>query len=116
MKTEDTLIYSPDRCNGKSKSHLEELKGYIRDDVIVTIDYGKFYTSQKYFEIKKVIFNDPATIVYWTDGSKTVVKVQDGDSFDQEKGLAMAFAKKALGNKGAYCNTFKKWTTQKTEE
>lgn len=60
-------------------------------------------------EIKNVIFNDPATIVFWEDGTKTVVKCQDGDEFDPEKGLAMAIAKKAYGNKGSYCNKIKKW-------
>ena len=60
-------------------------------------------------EIKNVIFNDPATIVFWEDGTKTVVKCQDGDEFDPEKGLAMAIAKKAYGNKGNYCNKIKKW-------
>lgn len=60
-------------------------------------------------EIKNVIFNDPATIVFWEDGTKTVVKCQDGDEFDPEKGLAMAVAKKAYGNKGSYCNKLKKW-------
>lgn len=60
-------------------------------------------------DIKNVIFNDPATIVFWTDGSKTVVKAQDGDIFDPEKGLTMAITKKALGNKGNYCNELKKW-------
>lgn len=60
-------------------------------------------------KIKDVIFNDPATIVFWTDGTKTVVKCQDDDIFDPEKGLAMAISKKALGNKGNYCNELKKW-------
>lgn len=60
-------------------------------------------------EIKNVIFNNPATIVFWEDGTKTVVKCQDGDEFDPEKGLAMAIAKKAYGNKGNYCNKMKKW-------
>ena len=60
-------------------------------------------------EIKNVIFNDPATIVFWEDGTKTVVKCQDGDEYDLEKGLAMAIAKKAYGNKGNYCNKLKKW-------
>lgn len=59
--------------------------------------------------IKNVIFNDPATIVFWADGTKTVVKAQDGDIFDPEKGLTMAITKKALGNKGNYCNELKKW-------
>lgn len=60
-------------------------------------------------EIKNVIFNPPATIVFWSDWDKTVVKAQDGDVFDPEKGLAMAISKKALGNKGNYCNELKKW-------
>lgn len=59
-------------------------------------------------EIVKVIFNDPATIVFWFDGSKTVVKA-DGEKFDPEKGLAMAISKKFLGNKGNYYREFEKW-------
>lgn len=66
--------------------------------------------------INNVIFNDPATIVFWRDGSKTVVKCQDGDIYDPEKGLAMAISKKALGNKGNYCNEFKKWLPDDEEE
>lgn len=66
--------------------------------------------------IKKVIFNYPATIVLWSDGSKTVVKCQDGDVYDPEKGLAMAISKKALGNKSNYCNEFKKWLPEEEEE
>ena len=58
--------------------------------------------------IKNVIFNDPATIVFWTDGTKTVVKAY-ADDFDPEKGLAMAIAKKFLGNQGNYYNEFHKW-------
>lgn len=55
-------------------------------------------------KIKKVIFNKPATIVFWEDNTKTVVQCGPLDSFDPEKGLAMAIAKKALGNKGNYYN------------
>lgn len=60
--------------------------------------------------IKNVIFNNPATIVLWDDGSKTVVKAQNHEVFDPEKGLAMAISKKAFGNKGSYFNEIKKWT------
>jgi hypothetical protein len=61
-------------------------------------------------EIKKVIYNDPATIVYWADGTKTVVKVQEDDVFDAQTGLLMAIAKKALaGNRGRYCNELEKF-------
>ena len=58
--------------------------------------------------IKDVIFNDPATIVFWIDGSKTVVKCQKGETFDPEKGLAMAISKKVLGNDYGYYETFAK--------
>lgn len=58
--------------------------------------------------IKKVIFNDPATIVFWKDGTKTVVKCEN-EAYDPEKGLAMAISKRVLGDKGHYYETFKKW-------
>lgn len=60
-------------------------------------------------KIKDVIYNGPATIVLWGDNTKTVVKAQEGDEIDYEKGLAMAISKKALGNKGNYCEIFKQW-------
>lgn len=60
-------------------------------------------------KIKDVIFNPPATIVFWADNTKTVVKCQEGDDFDAEKGLTMAITKKIFGNKGNYCEEIKKW-------
>ena len=65
-------------------------------------------------EIKNVIFNPPATIVFWTDDSKTVVKTQNGEEFDPEKGLSMAIAKKHFGNNGNYFEVIKKWTEKYT--
>lgn len=59
------------------------------------------------FRIEKVTVNGPATIVFWKDGTKTVVKCQNGDNFDLEKGMAMAFAKKAQGNSSKYYDVFK---------
>lgn len=53
--------------------------------------------------IRKVIFNNPATIVLWSDGTKTVVKCGPDDIFDKEKGLAMA------GNDSRFHKIFKKW-------
>ena len=49
-------------------------------------------------DIKKVIFNKPATIVFWADGTKTVVKCADFDIWDPEKGLAMAICKRVYGD------------------
>ena len=89
-----------------------EVDKYCENDVIATLDFlNSIYgiSSSHIPEIKNVIFNDPATIVFWEDGTKTVVKCQDCDEFDPEKGLAMAIVKKAYGNKGSYCNKMKKW-------
>ena len=62
-----------------------------------------------YFEPPQVIFNDPATIVYWCDGSRTVVKCQPGDAYDKEKGLAMCYMKKLRGSDGSLNKILKEW-------
>lgn len=61
--------------------------------------------------IDKVIFNNPATIVIWSDGTKTVVKCH-GEKFDKEKGLMVAISKKFLGNKGNFNDVIHKWVDQ----
>lgn len=83
----------------------------IADTIRKRIDEEFMYISTvaKYFRIKKVIFNNPATIIYWKDGTKTVVKCGKDDTYSEETGLALCFMKKALGNKGNYNNTFKKY-------
>lgn len=91
---------------------LTEAAAPIMADVMVKFN---LVTSGCCVEIRDVIFNPPATIVFWADGTKTVVKTQEDDEFDPEKGLAMAISKKALGNQGNYYNHFKKWT-EKYEE
>lgn len=88
------------------------------------------------YGIKEVIFQNPATIVFWTDGTKTVVncmdnaeikkKIVDGkevtvrrakkcDTFSEEVGLAMAIAKKWFGNEGNYNNVFRKFIPRMAE-
>lgn len=66
--------------------------------------------------IHKVIFNDPATVVLWSDGTKTVVKCGPEDSFDMEKGLAMAIVKKMAGNDNRFHKVFKQYTKKKKKE
>ena len=82
----------------------------------ITIRYENFWNTKYKPSITKVIFNPPATIVLWNDDTKTVVKTQNGEAFDPEKGLAMAISKKAFGNKGNYFEQIKKWTEPYKEE
>ena len=65
--------------------------------------------SEMLNKIKNVIFNKPATIVFWADGTKTVVKCEN-ENFDPEKGLAMAIVKKVMADNHSYYNEIcKKW-------
>lgn len=86
---------------------------------IISVEYNEYKKALDSVErmfcysipkIKNVIFNDPATIVFWNDNTKTVVKCQNGDEFDPEKGITMAFFKKTHGNIGHYFEEIKKWT------
>lgn len=54
----------------------------------------------------QVIFNPPATIVYWEDGDKTVVRC-DNDVFSEEFGYAMACMRKAYGSRANFKAQFK---------
>lgn len=49
--------------------------------------------------IKKVIYNDPATIIFWSDDTKTVVKCMENEDYDPEKGFMAAVTKKVFGDK-----------------
>ena len=59
----------------------------------------KFLNSTNFrIDIKKVIFNGPATIILWDDGTKTVVKCKEGDPYSKEAGFALCLLKKLAGN------------------
>lgn len=90
----DAMVYSLDAL---STQNIPELKIAAPTPII------------RPYYISKVIFNDPATIVFWADGTKTIVKAVN-EPFDKEKGLAMAICKKIFGNKGNYFNVIKEWT------
>lgn len=104
------------RCVFKPK-----MPAYTSDDVkrILNAFFGAGLTTSPYqkamSKIKNVIFNDPATIVFWNDGTKTVVKCGKDDTFDPEKGLAMAISKYFFDNAGYFNDVFKKWVPKKGE-
>lgn len=49
-------------------------------------------------QIKDIIFNPPATVVLWEDGTKTVVKCSENDKFDRYAGFSAAVMKKLFGS------------------
>lgn len=80
--------------------YFNDTRRYAENDVLSLLAFS-------HSAIKRVIFHDPATIVFWIDGSKTVVKTMPGDIYNPEVGLAMCISKKALGDK--FHHEFKKW-------
>lgn len=72
---------------------------------------------QPFFQpkIEKVIFNKPATIVFWDDETKTIVKCSNEDTYSKETGLAMCICKKIYGNDNTFRKVFSKWIPEEDE-
>lgn len=82
------------------------MKVGLHSDVFPAVDVD---ISRSECAITKVIFNDPATIVFWSDGTKTIVKCNEFEKFDKEKGLAMAICKKVSTGPYNYYKSMLKW-------
>lgn len=53
-------------------------------------------TSTYKFQIKDVIFNAPATIIFWEDGTKTVAKCKEGEIYSPEVGIMVCYFKRTM--------------------
>ena len=105
VKTALNSIYGID-CVRSVETIAETMKRLYERSPLGKMNRQK---SEMLNKIKNVIFNKPATIVFWADGTKTVVKCEHED-FDPEKGLAMAIVKKTMADNHSYYNEiFKKW-------
>lgn len=48
--------------------------------------------------VKKVIFNDPVTVVIWSDDTKTIVRCIEGQPYEPYAGFCAAVVKKLFGS------------------
>lgn len=48
--------------------------------------------------IKKVIFNDPVTVIIWSDDTKTIVRCIEGQPYEPYAGFCAAVVKKLFGS------------------
>lgn len=118
------LEYAYKNANSTDKKNLEDIMRAVRsakhylipntEDKPVntnkpTVTGYELEKTGDFASIKQVMFNDNATIVIWFDDVKTVVKCQKGDTFDKEKGLAMAICKRLYGNESNFNNLIKKY-------
>lgn len=106
----DNLIYHEPVEVETSIGYLGSVN--ISNKVISAICHVDFFRKM----IKHVIFNDPATIVIWQDGTKTVTKCHPDDSYDKEKGLMACIIKYLTGNTGRWNEILKDWIDYESDE
>lgn len=88
------------------------------------VQYGKYRSEHMKeigdlihaFSIKDVIFNPPATIVYWIDGSKTVVKCSSYDEYDPMVGICMCVVKKLYGGEDGWASQIRRFAEKGYEK
>lgn len=104
-----TLLTSPITLNSDQISAIFGLKhsSIYEDDTPIldkkaTEKLNEQFRGYKYvprqYKPKRIIYNDPATIVFWEDGTKTVVKRAKGEKFNKYNAFTAALAKKMFGN------------------
>lgn len=98
--------YASSNKNVKSKESKENKKPIVKVEpkkVATPTFYSKRnetkFTPLYMPRIREVMFNDPATICWFEDNSKTVAIAGHGDKYDKETGLAICMLKRVLGNK-----------------
>lgn len=105
---EDQLVHINHFVNGCSGRHpygKEETTMNTNNNTIEMTDSAKqklhildCNEQLKQLNIRKIIFNDNATIVFWGDRTKTVVKCCEMDIYSREAAIAIAILKKKVGN------------------
>ena len=92
-------IHDESRINAK---HVV-LEGYAYPNIRVSFDSFGIHNIFPYY-IDRVIFSGPMTIVFWSDGSKTTVRLHQEKSkkkaiYDKYTAITWAMAKKYYGSR-----------------
>lgn len=102
-----TLLYL-----GNEEIHSKNLwlVDYYHTETRYVIKYVVIPSPSFAMEYKGVWFNPPYTTIVWNDGSKTIAKAKDGETFDKDTGVSICLAKRYLELNGATSprNTIKK--------
>lgn len=92
---------------GEAKTIILDSLGDIMEEVEKDA-VGKYSGKSICFDIQSITANHKknAFTVVWADGSHTIIHLQKGDVWDDEKALAMCFVKHMMGDKGSFNNIF----------
>ena len=98
---------------GETSAYDSVGSNWTMNDIDVRIDMGLMeklnlprpvvdFTTKNYMscmvpKIDRVVFNNPATIVFFKDGTKVTVKTSDQDTFNKEHGILYAIFKRIYG-------------------
>lgn len=76
---------------------------YSKASTGMAVNYASMFLSplKHSWDVKKIIYNDPATIVFWEDGTKTVVKRGKNEPFSKYHAFCAALAKKLYSTNSA---------------
>lgn len=74
------------------------MKGRILRPSICSMKENKSTSVPHGLRLDRVVYAPPATIVYWQDGTKTVVKCCEKDEYSKSTGFMMCAIKKMCGN------------------
>lgn len=99
---------------------------HFKDDMYITLEDGKLHYGAELEpigqrplihtpspdDVERVIYSGPATIVFWKDGTKTVVKCSKDEAFDPAIAILWCFLKKYFGSTSAA----KEWLASVTED
>ena len=95
----------------EKKEDKIELSASVPQEAVIL----KSYNPKKIFNVpnvEKVLFRNPATIVWFSDGTKSVAICGYDDVYDKETGMAICLCKRMLGNK-EYRELMEKWCYEK---
>lgn len=111
----DSIIKHIDDLEAASVTGLGKIESYIMFETLHNSSCANEAYTGKYSGmlyngtyIKKVIYNNPATIIIWSDGTKTSSKCQEGDIYNPELGFLLAYMKK-IENSDKILQLLKEW-------
>lgn len=91
-------IETEERRYNKTKTLINAFYGlngsFNFDEFSLDPHYQTYKIIPLSMQISKVIYQNPATIVFWKDGTKTVVKCQEGDKYSYSAGIMHAIIRK----------------------
>ena len=94
--------------------NLFNLEPLTNIESLTSYDFTLTYKPQKtnYPEVDRIIFHNPATIVFWKDGTKTVVKCMKDEPYSEYYGFLCALGKKIYGTNAKLTRMIKQFSEE----